>query len=103
GLPIPSLSFSQPSAAFLFGFAMSISPNRCFKSRGRADPASLVPHAKPATERIGIVAGPAMRRQRLELLDVASPDHGLVGLERRDQAFDHVGNVATPLLLAMVQ
>src|SRR5215469_5854188 len=67
-----------------------------------ASPAPLlIPHAKAPAEGILVVAGTAMRRQHLELLDVAAADHGVVGLEGRDQALHDVGNVDAPLLLAM--
>ena len=42
-----------------------------------------------------------MRRQRMQFLDIAAPNHGFVGLERGDEARHHVGNVTAPFLLAV--
>ena len=42
-----------------------------------------------------------MRRQRIEFLDVAAPNHRVVGLERGDEAGHDVGNVTAPFLLAV--
>src|SRR3984893_2257079 len=42
-----------------------------------------------------------MRRARVELLDVASPQHCSVGLQGRDEACHDVGNVTLPFLLAV--
>jgi hypothetical protein len=42
-----------------------------------------------------------MRRQCIKLLDVASPDHGFVGLERGDEAPHHIEDVTAPFLLAV--
>src|SRR5262245_24005034 len=42
-----------------------------------------------------------MRRQGLELLDVASSEHRVVGFERRNESCHDVGNITPPFLLAM--
>src|SRR5437879_6920408 len=58
------------------------------------------PQTKPSHEGVGVVAGPATAGQLLQLLDVSSPEHDIVGLEGRDQAGHHIRDVAPPLLLA---
>ena len=42
-----------------------------------------------------------MRRQHIEFLDVAAPNHGFVGLERGDEARHDVSNVTAPFLPAV--
>src|SRR5262245_62492583 len=59
------------------------------------------PQAKAATKGVGVVACARMRRQRMQFLDVASPNHSFVGLERGDEALHDVGNVSAPFLLAV--
>src|SRR5262249_57208984 len=59
------------------------------------------PQAESSAEGIGIVACATMRRQRMELLDVAAPNHGFVGLKRGDEACHDVGNMTAPFLLAV--
>src|ERR1700730_9358455 len=58
----------------------------------------LFPQPKSAAKGIGVIARATKRRQRFELLDVASPEHRVVGLERRNEASHDVGNVTTPFL-----
>src|SRR5262245_63700669 len=63
--------------------------------------ASVLPQPKTAAERVGVLACARMRRQRIEFLDVAAPNHRIVGFERGDEAGHDVGNVTAPFLLAM--
>src|SRR5262249_27769603 len=63
--------------------------------------ALFTPQAESAAKGVGIVAGARMGRQRMELLDVAAPNHGFVGLERGDEALHDVGNLSAPFLLAV--
>ena len=60
----------------------------------------LLPHAKPAQERIGVVAQPATGRQLVQLLGVAPTEDHVVGVEGVDHAFHRIGDVLLPLLLA---
>src|SRR6202035_5371036 len=61
----------------------------------------LFPQPKSAAKGIGVIACATTRRQRFELLDVASPEHRVVGLQSRNQASHDVGNVTPPFLLAV--
>src|SRR4029453_13332388 len=66
-------------------------------------PASLLmssivdPQTEPSEECVGVVAGPAARRQCLELGDVPAPDDDVFRLQRGDQAPHDVLDVAAPL------
>jgi hypothetical protein len=60
----------------------------------------VLPQAKPTPERIGVVARSATRRQPLQLSDVASPQHHVIGLEGGGQAGDDVRDIEPPLLFA---
>ena len=87
----------QPSAASFLVLQV------CRLERVSAARASVLffPQPKSAAEGIGVVACARMRRQRFELPDVAAPDHGIVGLQRGDEACHDVGNVTPPFLLAV--
>src|SRR6516225_5486868 len=52
----------------------------------RRNKAVFCPQPKTTAERIGVVAGARARRQRGELFYVASPEHRLIGLQRRDES-----------------
>src|SRR5262244_2369900 len=70
-------------------------------SSGRPGGATLggrsLPEALAADERIRVVTGAAPRRQRFQLVNVAAPEHDVLGLERGDQTRDDVLDVASPL------
>src|SRR5262249_6496082 len=70
-------------------------------SPGTRESGLFPPQAKAATKGVGVVACTRMRRQRMELFDVAAPNRGSVGLERGDEAGHDVGNVTAPFLLAV--
>src|SRR5215467_11774882 len=70
-------------------------------SPGVRESAFFSPQAEAAAEGVGVVARARMRRQRMEFLDVAAPNHRIVGLERGDEACHDVGNVTAPFLLAV--
>src|SRR5262249_19411045 len=70
-------------------------------SPGVRESAFFSPQAEAAAEGVGVVACARMRRQRMEFLDVAAPNHGFVGLERGDEALHDVVNVTAPFLLAV--
>src|SRR5271166_5987220 len=59
------------------------------------------PQPKSAAEGICVVACATVRRQCVELPDVASPNHGFVGLERGDESRNYVRNMTPPFLLAV--
>ena len=61
--------------------------------------ASRVPEAKAAEERELVVPALRVRRQFVELLDAAAPDHDVVGLHRVSQQLDHLEHELAPLLL----
>src|SRR5262245_44425874 len=81
--------------------ALSDRSSPSFRTAPGVRKALFPPQPEAAPERIGVVAGARMRRQRSEFLDVASANHGIVGLERGDEARHDVGNVTPPLLLAV--
>src|SRR5262249_24991894 len=70
-------------------------------SPGTRESGLFPPQAKAATKGVGVVACTRMRRQRMELFDVAAPNYRFVGLERGDEARHDVGNVTAPFLLAV--
>src|SRR5215470_6520208 len=57
-----------------------------------------LPQTLAADERVRVIAGAAARRQRLQLVNVAAPEHDVLGLERGDQPCDDVHDVAPPWL-----
>src|SRR5262249_20354611 len=67
---------------------------------GAREGSVLLPQPKSAAKGIVIVSSASVRRQRLQLTDVASTDHDGIGLERGKEACHNVGNVAPPFLLA---
>src|SRR5262245_41824743 len=70
--------------------------------RARAGvPTRGLPQPKSAAEGIFVVAGAGMGRQRIQQLDVAAADHGVVGLKRGDEMPDDIENVMAPFLLAV--
>src|SRR5262249_23067062 len=66
----------------------------------RASAMSL-PQSKSATEGICIAAKARVRRQPIQLSGVTSADHGVLRLERGDQPRHDIGDMTTPLLLAV--
>ena len=60
----------------------------------------LLPQPKSAAKGIVVVSGTTVRRQRLQLTDVAPSEHCVFGFQRRDKAGHDVSNVAPPFLLA---
>src|SRR4029453_15536193 len=83
---------------------------RCARGQGRlvrhgsflpslrvAEPVCDFPQSKSAAKRVGVVAGPAAGRQRLEAVNVAASEDDLLGLDRRGQATDDVRDVTSPL------
>src|SRR5262249_10805424 len=85
GLARPSC---RADNVFLAGYARPHRPRR------------VPPHAEAAFERIGVVANAAPRRQLFQVLDVPAAEHDVVGLERGDEALDHITDMLPPLLLA---
>src|SRR5262249_56303932 len=61
-----------------------------------------LPQPESASEGIVVVAGARTGGQRIELFDVASADDRIVGFERGNEACHDIGNVAAPLLLAVL-
>src|SRR3977135_2725587 len=62
---------------------------------------SLFPQPISAAKGIGVIACATTRRQRFELLGVASSEHRVVGLQRSNEAGPDVGYITPPLLLAV--
>src|ERR1700716_2758833 len=62
---------------------------------------SVMPEAKSTNERIGLVAFAATRWKPLQLADVATAQHHVLGLEGGDQARDHVRDIVAPFLFAV--
>src|SRR5512146_409340 len=60
---------------------------------------SMFPQAEPAHKRVGVVTLPATGWELFQLLDVAPAQDHIVGFKSRDQAFHHIRNVRSPLLL----
>jgi hypothetical protein len=60
----------------------------------------IVPHTKTADEGVGVVAGPTSPWQLFHVNDIPTTYHDVLGLQRRDQTFDHVFHELTPALLA---
>ena len=77
-----------------------------FRGRGRLI-LPLLPQAKASERCVRIVPGPATRRQRVQLVNIAAPENDVLGLERRHQTTDHVLDIALPssepVLLQCVQ
>src|SRR5262249_53222839 len=61
---------------------------------------SLLPQPKSAAKGIVVLSSASVRRQRLQLMDVAASEHCVFGFKRRDEAVYDVGNFAPPFLLA---
>src|SRR5215831_13234036 len=62
---------------------------------------SALPQPKSTTKRVVVIAWAGTRWQRIEPLDIAAADHGVVGLEGGNQASHDVANVEAPFLLAV--
>src|SRR5262249_58885729 len=75
--------------------------SRWFRRQARVC-ASALPQPKSASEGIIVVAGARTGRQRVEFFDVASPNDRIVGLECGNEACHDIGDVAAPLLLAVL-
>src|SRR5664279_6087740 len=70
-------------------------------SGGRAPVVRPGPEA--AAERVGVVAEPCLRRQLAELHGIAAADHDRIGLERRAELRDRLGDELAPALVAALQ
>src|SRR6266567_5496554 len=68
---------------------------------GRFTGTLVFPEAKSANERIGFVASAATRGKLFQVVDVATAEHDILGLEGCDQARDHVRDILAPFLLAV--
>src|SRR6476659_4808090 len=71
-----------------------------FRRRGRLPRRGVLPQAKPTHKGVRVVAGPRARGKLLQLLDVPSTQHDIVGLESCDQPGYHIRDIAPPLLLS---
>ena len=73
------------------------------RARGGAGHASqrLLPEAKSAKERVGVVARPAACGQFFELFDVASAENHVVRLKRGDKPLDDIRDELPPFLSAI--
>src|SRR5271156_6858820 len=59
-----------------------------------------IPKPKTSLEGIGIVSQPYVARQATELFGITAPENDVVGLQRRSEMLDDVGDLLPPLLLA---
>src|SRR5262249_27911096 len=59
----------------------------------------VFPEAKPAEERVIVVASTTSRRKFLQPFHVAAPEHNILRFERRDKLRYYVGDVALPTSL----
>src|SRR5262245_53455695 len=59
------------------------------------------PQPKAAEESLVVVSCATAQRQNLEFLDVPTADHGVLGLQRVDQALHDIDDMPPPLLLAV--
>src|SRR5262245_57909712 len=57
----------------------------------------FLPQAEPACEGVGVVTGSAAGGKLFQLSNIPSPEHDIVGFERRGQTADHIGDIAAPL------
>src|SRR5262249_29010784 len=67
---------------------------------GARESSVLPPQPKSAAKGIVVISCASVRRQRLQLTDVASSEHRVFWFKRRDESGDDVGNITPTFLLA---
>lgn len=88
------------SSSFSFFLQRSSRTRTSLYGSRRRSALRVLPQAKPAQERISVVARSATWRQLFQFLSVASANHHLIGVESSDQAFNPILHMALPFLSA---